>query len=174
VAGSLTAWAGEGLDPARCAVVWVAHSLPRRIVDAGDPYVEQVGMTVARAQTAVSGAVEGRVSGEWLGRVRGGTTPILAFQSRVGPIRWVGPEITGIVRGLAAAGCRHLHVQPVSFTCEHIETRVELDMELGEEARAAGIGDFRRGPALNLDPGWLDAFAAELARRAFGREGGGP
>ncbi len=168
---SLEGWARRRLDPERCAVVWAAHSLPRRIVKAGDPYLEQVEVTVDRAQALVAGAMAAGKRGEWFGALSGGVGPLLAFQSRVGPIRWVGPEITGVVRELAAGGCRHLHVQPVTFTCEHIETLVELDLELAGLARNAGIGEFRRGPALGTDPDWLDGFVEMLIRRAFpGRE----
>ncbi len=164
----LEGWARRGLDPGRCALLWVAHSLPVRLAEAGDPYVDQVGVTVGRAHTLVAAAMDSGGSGEWLAGIHGGDRPLVAFQSRVGPIRWVGPEITAVARELAAGGCRHLHVQPVSFTCEHIETLVELDLELAETARRAGIAEFSRGPALGLDPGWLDGFAEELVRRAFG------
>ena len=56
----------------------------------------------------------------------GGKQPMVAFQSRVGPIKWLEPNIEAETRRLAAAGCRRLFVQPVSFTCEHIETLLEL------------------------------------------------
>jgi ferrochelatase len=71
---------------------------------------------------------------------------------------------------LARAGCRHLMVQPVSFVCEHIETLVELDIELQEEALAAGVTEFRRGPALNLQPEWLESLADKIRRKAFASE----
>ena len=71
---------------------------------------------------------------------------------------------------LAAAGCTHLMVQPVSFACDHIETLVELDIELLEEAEAAGVTHFSRGPALNLQPEWLNSMAHKIAAKAFGTE----
>jgi ferrochelatase len=78
--------------------------------------------------------------------------------------------VTEEVQRLAAAGIEHLHVQPVSFTCEHIETLMELDIELREDAEEAGIADYRRGAALNLDEGWLDSMARDLAAAAFSSE----
>ncbi|RKZ13072.1 ferrochelatase [bacterium] len=170
VRNSLTAWAHEGVDPAHCAWVSVAHALPRKLVDRGDPYLDQTLDTV----TAVHGAVQQHLAdqghAEWFAALPGGTVPLLAFQSRVGPIRWLGPEITRVVRGLAHDGCRHLHVQPVSFTCEHIETLVELDRELKEKAISAGVGEYRRGAALNLDGGWLDSMAGGWVDSIFQRE----
>ena len=71
---------------------------------------------------------------------------------------------------LAAKGIRRLLVQPVSFTCEHIETLLELDIELKAEASDLGIDDFRRGAALNLDETWLDSLAGHLIDAAFSPE----
>ncbi len=94
---------------------------------------------------------------------------LVAFQSRVGPIKWLEPNIEAETRRLAAAGCRRLFVQPVSFTCEHIETLLELDLELKETAEKAGLHGFARGAALNEDAVWLDSLAGHLAATAFGR-----
>jgi ferrochelatase len=102
--------------------------------------------------------------------MHGGPTPLLAFQSRVGPIKWLGPEVTAETLRLAATGCRHIHIQPVSFTCEHIETLHELDIELRATAQAAGVTHFSRGAALNLDDVWLASLADRLRREAFGEE----
>ena len=58
-------------------------------------------------------------------------------------------------------------LQPVSFTCEHIETLHELDIELAALAREAGIEDLQRGAALNLDEVWLGGLADLVAGVAF-------
>jgi ferrochelatase len=148
----------------------VAHSLPQKLIDGGDPYLDQTRATLAAVHAAVAHELNAAGHGDWFAALPGGGEPLLAFQSRVGPIKWVGPEVTNEVKRLAAAGCRHLHLQPVSFTCEHIETLMELDVELKEDAARLGIDDFRRGAALNLDAGWLDSMAKELARTAFDGE----
>lgn len=168
VAATLQEWADQGLDPARCALVYAAHSLPQKMIDGGDPYLDQTTATVAAVHALAGERLALRGHGDWLARVAGGSRPLLAFQSRVGPIKWLGPELVDTVKGLAAAGCRHLHVQPVSFTCEHIETLMELDIELREDAEKAGIAHFHRGAALNLDETWLRSMADELVDRAFG------
>ncbi len=165
-ADALGAWADDGADPADCALLFAAHSLPQKYVDAGDPYLDQTRATVA----AVHAALRDRLSGHaaWLDDVDGGAEPRLAFQSRVGPIKWLGPDLVAETRRLAAAGRRRLHIQPVSFTCEHVETLHELDIELREIAEAVGVTHFTRGKALGTDPAWLDAMTDHLITAAHG------
>ncbi|MBU1072865.1 ferrochelatase, partial [bacterium] len=82
----------------------------------------------------------------------------------------LGPDVPAETRRLAGAGCRRLHVQPVSFTCEHIETLHELDIALRADALAGGVIHFSRGAALNLDDTWLASLAAHLLHRAYREE----
>ncbi len=170
VASAVADWMDGKIDPAECAVLYVAHSLPEKFVERGDPYPDLVSASVEGAHRLVKAAVANRNGMDFLARMASqdsGPGPCLVYQSKVGPIKWLGPEITEEVTRLAAAGCRHLFVQPVSFTCEHVETLHELDIELKTHASGLGIGDFARGPALNLNPGWLDSMADELAASTF-------
>ena len=163
----LRGWAEAGAEPDSCALLFVAHSLPEKFIAAGDPYLSQTRASVE----AVHGELRRRLTMHdgWLDRMPGGTKPLLAFQSRVGPIKWLGPDVPDEVRRLAASGCRNLHVQPVSFTCEHIETLHELDIELREIAEQAGIVDFKRGAALNVNETWLASLSAHLIDTVFVR-----
>ncbi|MCP4573899.1 MAG: ferrochelatase [bacterium] len=172
VAETLAAWATTDAPAAEAALLYVAHSLPQKFVDAGDPYLDQTVATVDAVHARVAAALAAAGHATWLDNVAGGPAPLLAFQSRVGPIKWLGPEVVAETKRLAAAGCRRLHVQPVSFTCEHIETLMELDIELKANATRAGITRFSRGAALGSDEGWLAAMADHLATMAFaGGEG---
>lgn len=164
---ALKGFARRGLPPEACALLYVAHSLPQKMVDQGDPYLEQTLSTVQAVQQKVQTTLTAAGHGQWTQRAAGTSRPLLTFQSRVGPIKWLGPEVTETVRQLAAGGCRHLHVQPVSFTCEHVETLLELDVELKSDAMAAGIQTFSRGSALNLQSSWLQSLTEELLRRSF-------
>ena len=173
-AAQLCAWAAAGQSPNDSALIYVAHSLPYSFIQRGDCYEARTRATVAAVHTRVTAAVAQAGYGHWQALLRaGGQEPALAFQSRVGPIRWLEPNVEAETRRLAGGGCHRLFVQPVSFTCEHIETLLELDLELKETARKAGLHAFARGAALNDDAVWLDSLAAHLADTAFGREGGG-
>ncbi len=169
-AGLLRPWATAGEEPATCALLLAAHSLPERFIARGDPYLGLVRATVAAVRERLDAIAAAEGWAEWLAAVPGGRQPLLAFQGRVGPIRWIGPDIRDEVERLAASGCRRLAVQPVSFTCEHIETLHELDIELKAAAEAAGVVAFARGPALGLDETWLASLADHLYETAFTQE----
>ncbi len=163
----LAIWAEAGLPAPECGLVFVAHSLPQSLIDAGDFYQTRTLETVAAVQRMIVSSLTAAGKGSWLENLPGIADPRPAFQSKVGPIKWLGPKITDRVRDMAAGGCRRLMIQPVSFTCEHIETLIELDVELREEAAHQGITEFHRGSALNMDETWLKAMAAMLADQAF-------
>ena len=167
--GKLREWAEAGADPESCALIFVAHSLPEKFIAAGDPYLSQTRACVEAVHRELRRRLGDRKA--WLDRMPGGRAPMLAFQSRVGPIKWLGPDVPDEVARLGAAGCRNLHVQPVSFTCEHIETLHELDIELKEFADKAGVTAFTRGPALNVNETWLRSLSARLLQAAYSREG---
>ena len=160
VVPTLQRWAQEDLDPSACALLFVAHSLPERVIAAGDPYLSQSRATVNAVHEKLHELLPELES--WLNRMPGGSGPMLAFQSKVGPVKWQGPDVLDETRRLAASGCQHLHVQPVSFTCEHIETLHELDIELKSLAESIGITEFSRGAALNLNDEWLASLAEKL------------
>src|SRR5256885_7420027 len=71
----------------------------------------------------------------------------------------IAPDTVRSVRGLTACGIRKLLAIGVSFTADHIETLSEVDIELVEIARKAGIEQFRRAPALNARPSFIAALA---------------
>jgi ferrochelatase len=64
-----------------------------------------------------------------------------------------------VIRRLGACGEKNVVVVPIAFTSDHIETLSELDLEYGEVARSAGITRFKRTPALNERPRFMDALA---------------
>lgn len=152
--GFADAWAdviGRTLDRfpagARPHLLFSAHGLPQSHARRGDPYVDQILRSVA--------AVAARFPDLPYG---------LAFQSRVGPVKWIGPEITAEVRRLAAAGTRELLIVPISFLTDHVETLVELDVELAAIARAAGVMRLERPAPAATSPHAIRT----LARAALG------
>jgi ferrochelatase len=126
-------------------LLFSAHGLPLRLVEQGDPYPEHV-------RQSVDGVLE---------RLGTDLRYHLSFQSRVGPVRWLEPSTEAKVAELGNAGVRRLLVVPIAFVSEHVETLHELDIQLAEKARAAGIERFERAPT----PGDRPAFVAALARQ---------
>jgi ferrochelatase len=127
----------------KALLLFSAHSLPLQFVDRGDPYPQEVGATVHRVMERL-----------------GFSHPyLLAYQSEVGPLRWLGPGTERVIRSLGARGQKHVLVIPIAFTSDHIETLYELDREYGELASEVGMTWYRRAPALNERPAFLDALA---------------
>ena len=129
----------------QATVVFSAHSLPARAIQQGDPYEREINATVQALQAR-------------LGPIPGGYR--LAYQSKVGPVRWLEPELGGMLRSLAG---KDLILLPVSFVGEHIETLHELDILFRDVAARAGVRSYLRLPA----PGVHPAFICCLAERTL-------
>lgn len=141
-------------------VLFSAHGIPEKLVHKdGDPYQEQVEATVA-AVAAAAGLTD------WL----------LCYQSRVGPLKWLGPSTPDAIRAAGAEGIG-LVVTPIAFVSEHIETLVELDIEYGELAHEAGVHPYLRVPAVGVSPlfigGLADAVTESLGRTGIAPAGPG-
>ena len=135
----------EGATP---HLLFSAPGLPVSFSTRGDPYQAQVQQTVRDVVKALG----------WEG------THSLAFQSRVGPERWLSPATDEELERLAAAGVEDVVVVPVSFVGEHIETLFELDIEYRHVAEQAGIRSYTRAPALDLHPRFIACLATQVRR----------
>jgi ferrochelatase len=131
-------------------VIFSAHGLPKKIVDRGDPYVAQVSATVHAVVDKL-----GLAAADWM----------VAFQSRVGPLEWVGPPTDHSIEEAAGAG-KAVIVVPVAFVSEHSETLVELDIEYRHLAEKRGAAVYERAPTVSEDPDFI-AGLAELVRKAL-------
>lgn len=132
----------------RLFLLFSAHGLPQRFIDEGDPYVGET-------QATVRGVLE---------RLAVPNRHTLAFQSRTGPVKWIGPGTDEVLRKLGREGVREVLVVPVSFVSDHIETLYELDQLFADEARRAGIADYRRSAVLNTHPLFIEALAGLVER----------
>ena len=131
-------------NPDRVHIFFSAHGVPVSYVEeAGDPYQQEIEQCTALIMKT-------------LNRPNAYT---LAYQSRVGPVEWLQPYTEEAIKELAVEGVDNLLVVPVSFVSEHIETLQEIDMEYREIAEEAGIHNFRRVPALNTHPVFIEALA---------------
>ena len=138
----------------RARILFSAHGLPKRIVARGDGYPDEVMLT-ARAVAQRLATEHGRRDADWR----------VCYQSRVGPVAWIGPYTDDEIRR-AGAEKKALVVVPIAFVSEHSETLVELDMDYKRVADAAGVPDYVRVPALGTHPDFI-AGLAELVRGAL-------
>ncbi|KIK67415.1 hypothetical protein GYMLUDRAFT_156673 [Collybiopsis luxurians FD-317 M1] len=123
-------------------ILFSAHSLPLSVVNRGDPYILEVSASVS--------AVMQRL---------GQSNPYrLVWQSKVGPSRWMGPQTSEALKGLARLGRKQVVLVPIAFTSDHIETLYELDLEYMKEARQLGI-EALRSESLNDSPVFIRALA---------------
>ena len=143
------------VDPGTAHVFFSAHGVPKSYVEeVGDPYQKEI----ERCAELIM---------EQLGRENPWT---LAYQSRVGPVEWLQPYTEEALEELGAEGVKELVVVPISFVSEHIETLEEIDIEYREIATEAGVSNFRRVPALDTDPTFIESLADLVQESLAGPE----
>ena len=122
-------------------VLFSAHSLPKKFIEDGDPYVDHIQGTIR--------AVSQRVPIRYC----------LSYQSKSGPVAWLEPSTEEMIEKLAREGVRNLLVVPISFVSDHIETLYEIDILYKHMAEEHGI-QLRRIESLNVAPLFIEALAA--------------
>ncbi len=127
----------------RATVLFSAHSMPQKIINEGDPYVDEIEACVAGVRERIGRDQPWRLS----------------YQSRSGPVEWVGPGTEAVIKEMAERKVRDVVVIPIAFVSDHIETLYEIDLLYGDQARALGIDGYRRSASLNDSPRFLDALA---------------
>jgi ferrochelatase len=152
VADTLTALEAEQGDHPPPRVLFSAHGLPKKVIDGGDPYQWQVEQTAAAVAAQLN-----RPDLDWK----------VSYQSRVGPLEWIGPATDTEIQA-AGAEKRPLVVVPIAFVSEHSETLVELDIEYGELAKTSGVPLYRRVSTVLSAPAFIGGLA-DLVRRAIGQ-----
>jgi ferrochelatase len=155
---ALAAWPREKAAP---KVLLSAHGLPKRTVARGDPYQSQVEMTAAAVRQTLA---------------RPELAITVCYQSRVGPLAWLGPATDAEIRR-AGAEKRGLIVAPIAFVSEHSETLVELDIEYRDLAMQSGVPHYVRVPTVSTAPSYIAGLVrlvrqAQRAPRAIAPEGG--
>jgi len=146
--GALAGLIGPVVDRAtksgrRIRLLLSAHGLPLKIVRAGDPYPNQIEATAAAVVEALD-----RPDLDW----------VVCYQSRVGPLAWLGPTTDDEIR-LAGHDGVSLVVAPISFVSEHSETLVELDRDYRRLAEEVGVPSYERVPTVGTDPRFIGALA---------------
>ena len=124
-------------------VLFSAHGLPKKIIEAGDPYQAQVEMGAKAIIAAL-----GRDDLDWR----------ICYQSRVGRLEWIGPSTDAEIERAGREG-KGLIVLPIAFVSEHSETLVELDIEYGHLAREKGVPFYLRVPTVDTHGAFIQALA---------------
>lgn len=122
-------------------ILFSAHGLPEKIIDKGDPYQWQVERTVS---TII--------------RDFGPADHVVCYQSRVGPLKWIGPSTE---EEIERAGVDNVPVivVPVAFVSEHSETLVELDIEYRELAKESGVPFYLRVPTVSVHKKFIESLS---------------
>lgn len=139
----------EGRDIKTPRVLLSAHGLPESIVRDGDPYQWQCEQTARQIVEQV-----GIENLDWQ----------ICYQSRVGPMKWIGPSTEDALEK-AAEDNVPLLVYPHAFVNEHVETLVEIEIEYAEMAEEMGIPAFRRVDTVGTNPAFISGLA-RLVRQA--------
>jgi ferrochelatase len=132
----------EALKSGIPRVLFSAHGLPEKIVDDGDPYPRHVELTAA----AVARGLE-RADLDW----------VVCYQSRVGPLKWIGPSTEEEIARAAKDGVPVV-VVPIAFVSEHSETLVELDIEYRALAVSLGVPAYHRVPTVSTDRRFIETL----------------
>ena len=136
------------VGPQRRRLLFSAHGLPERVIKAGDPYQQQVEQT-AKAIADTIGVADWSV----------------CYQSRVGPLKWIGPSTEEEIRRAGSDGMSVV-LYPLSFVSEHSETLVELDIDYRHLAEQARVPRYVRVPTVGTHPLFIGGLA-RLVRDAL-------
>jgi len=136
-------------------VLFSAHGLPKHIIKSGDPYQWQVEQTAAAIVKQL-----GIQKLDWA----------ICYQSRVGPLEWIGPSIDAELTRAAADNVAVVIV-PVAFVSEHSETLVELDIEYRREASRLGVAEYIRVPTVGTETAFIEGLGGQV-RQAVAHVGG--
>ncbi|MDD3288501.1 MAG: ferrochelatase [Alphaproteobacteria bacterium] len=123
----------------RPILILSAHGLPEKNIRAGDPYQGQCERT---AKAIINGLKNKDI--DWR----------LCYQSRLGPLKWIGPETSGEIKNAAING-RPIIVAPISFVSECSETLVELGVEYRGMAAMCGAPFYEVVPAPGTDSDFI-------------------
>ncbi len=130
-------------------LLFSAHGLPESVIRNGDPYQQQCEQSVEAIVDALAPI---------LGVERGALDYQSCYQSRVGPKKWITPSTKEALVQAASDG-KAVVIYPHSFTQEHVETLVELDIEYKQAADQMGLCGYYRAQTVGVHPDFMDGLA---------------
>jgi ferrochelatase len=135
--------------PANTKVLFTAHSLPQRIIDAGDPYPDELRSTAEAV--AIAAGLDSWSSWSIAWQSAGRT-----------PEPWIGPDILAVIDDLAASeNASGVVVCACGFVADHLEVLFDLDIEAKQHAQAKGLA-FDRTSCVNDDATIMHALAQRV------------
>ncbi len=130
-------------------LIFSAHGLPEKNIKKGDPYQWQIEQSVDKIVKSLN--IQNL---DW----------ILSYQSRVGPLKWIGPSTEDIIVENSKLG-KHIVLVPVAFVSEHSETLVELDIEYKDLADKNGCKNYTRVSALGTNENYIKAMSNLIIKK---------
>jgi len=130
-------------------LIFSAHGLPESKIKKGDPYKWQVEETVKEIML--------KIKNENLDY-------IISYQSRVGPLKWIGPSTDEIIVQYSKEK-KGIVIVPIAFVSEHSETLVELDIEYKKLAEKNGCAFYKRVPALGIEENFIEGLAELISQQ---------
>ncbi len=136
----------DGQKPEDIRILFSAHGLPEKVVKGGDPYQWQCERTSAKIAALLKVKL-GTENLDWQN----------CYQSRVGPMKWIGPSTEEALDQAIEQG-KSVLIYPHAFTQEHVETLVELDIEYKEIAEKKGIKGYYRAETVGTHETYITAL----------------
>ena len=124
-------------------LIFSAHGLPEKNIKKGDPYQWQIEQSVKRIINEINDS---------------SIDYTLSYQSRVGPLKWIGPSTDDVIIQNSKLK-KHLVIVPIAFVSEHSETLVELDIEYKMLAKTNGSVGYTRIEALGVNENFIDGLS---------------
>ncbi len=126
-----------------------AHSIPMRRIKRGDPYRKEIERVIETIRSQLPDNLQVHHS----------------YQSKIGPVKWLGPATPEKIDELAGKGVKNLLVYPLGFVADNSETVYEMDLLYKKQAKEKGIDGFNRIEALNTN----DLFIGSLKEVILGK-----
>ena len=130
-------------EPSEYNLIFSAHGLPQKIVDAGDPYEIQMNEHVKILSEKLK---EKNINFKSIN---------LAYQSKVGPLKWLDPSLEDMLKNFKE---QKVIIYPIAFIVDNSETDFELDIEYREIAHEMGINEYKVCRCVNDSDAFVEAI----------------
>ncbi|WP_108063456.1 ferrochelatase [Poseidonibacter lekithochrous] len=124
-------------------LIFSAHGLPQKIVDAGDPYEKQMIEHVEILTSMLNN------------RGMNFKSINLAYQSKVGPMKWLDPSLDEMLTNFKS---ENVIIYPIAFIVDNSETDFELAIEYKEIAEEIGVNEFKVCKCVNDNDTFIEAI----------------